>query len=147
MTASWFNTADRRHSLLLEAASWRGTPFMPNGNTKGMGVSCQKLASEIYKNVGCCAVEVPEVPMSHARFSKESLLEPFMDARQEFERAWPYEIGDLLGFRLGRVIHHCGIYLGKGDFIHAITGLGTVCSSLADATWSMRHAATWRPKA
>lgn len=134
----------------MEAAKWIGTPFFANSNTPGPkgGVSCQKLAREIYRGCGFCDVPVPEVPMAYARFSRQSLLEPFVDARTEFERVSlrePFFCGDLLGFRIGKIVHHCGIYLGKGAFIHAMEHVGTITSAMSDATWGGRLAAAWRP--
>src|SRR4051812_49016251 len=84
----WFNTPERVAALKAEAWRWVGTPFFANSDTPGPngGVSCQKLASAIYKAVGCCEVETPEVQMSHARFSREGLLEPFMAKQTKFAR-------------------------------------------------------------
>ena len=141
----WFSTPERLASLHAEALSWVGTPWFPNSSTKGQGVSCQKLACEIYRAIGCVDTEVPEVPMSHARFSSESLLEKWVSARPDFSRVDAPMGGDLLGFRIGRTVHHCGIYLGRGEFIHAIDHIGTVISQLNDATWSSRLAFIWRP--
>lgn len=145
MISSWFNTPGRISALQAEAASWIGTPFFPNGNTKGMGVSCQKIVSEIYKAVGCCSVEVPDVSMAHARFSRDaSIVADFMDGRSEVARVDSPEPGDMLGFRIYRVIHHCGLYLGDSRFIHA-SEAGTNYGYLSDATYSSRLAAIWRP--
>ncbi len=148
MTYSWFNTPARRRALQVEASSWLGTPFFGNGNTKGVGVSCQKFASSVYRDVGCCNVDVPNVAMAHARFAKVSILEPFMDACQSFNRVPKDDIqpGDLLGFKIGKVIHHCGIYVGENQFIHAMADIGVVTGSITDATWSSRLSAVWRPK-
>jgi cell wall-associated NlpC family hydrolase len=147
MRPTWFNSLERIVALDREAMSWRGTPFFANSNTKGKGVSCQKLVCEIYRGVGFCDVQVPDVPMAHARFSRDSLVEPFMMSLENFQRVDdPPLAGDLLGFRLGRVIHHLGIYLGKGAFVHTMEGVGVSIAHLTDATWSTRHGATWRPK-
>jgi cell wall-associated NlpC family hydrolase len=153
---TWFSTQERIAALEREARRWLGTPFFPNSNTPGPrgGVSCQKLVSEIYRGAGFCDVPVPEVPMAHARFSRESLMEKFMADRPEFIRLPPPDSpllwravlpGDLLGFRIYRTIHHMGIAMPKRTFIHALDGMGTIISSLLDATWSSRMAAVWRP--
>lgn len=169
---TWFDTPERLAALEREARRWLGTPFFPNSNTPGPrgGVSCQKLVAEIYRGVGFCDVPVPEVPMAHARFSTRSLMEEFLVRRPEMVRvAWvvssqaagtalPLEAatmqpfnaatllpGDLLGFRIYRTIHHMGIVLPQAMFVHALDGMGTIISSLMDATWSSRLAAVWRP--
>lgn len=144
---SWFNSEERIARLCNEAKSWVGTPFFANGNTKGKGVSCQKLVSEIYRAVGCCDVVVPNVAMAHARFSRsESLVEKFMDTCQCFARVDLPIAGDLLGFRLGKVVHHLGICLGNSFFVHAMEHTGTGLGTISDPTWGTRLASVWRPK-
>ena len=145
----WFCTPQRIEMLEREAIRWIGTPFYPNSNTCGPdgGVSCQKLVSEIYRTIGCCDVMVPEVSMAHARFSRKSLVEEFMAMCPQFN---PISIqglipGDLLGFRIGRIVHHLGISMGRGYFIHVMEHCGTVIASLSDGTWSSRLALAWRP--
>lgn len=150
---SWFSTRDRVSALHREAVRWIGTPFCPNSAEPGPrgGVSCQKLVAEIYFAAGCVErLPIPEVPMSHWRANRDSLVEPFMAARPEFARlkypmACHVIAGDLLGFRIGPTIHHLGIALGAGEFIHALEGLGVTISQLSDPTWFGRLAAIWRP--
>jgi hypothetical protein len=121
---------------------------------RGRGASCQKFAAALLRDGGFWAVEVPSAPMAHARFSRVSLVEPWLDSRPEFARillarrpsaADPLLPGDVLGFRLGRVIHHLGVYLGKGRFIHCLEHLGTTVCPLSDPTWWGRLGAVWRP--
>ncbi len=145
---SWFANEERSKRLQAEALAWLGTPFLANSAERGKGASCQKLASEIYRRVGCCDIEVPAVSMAHAQFSRVSLVEEWMDGRPEFVRLpaiAALQAGDLLGFRLGRVVHHVGIYLGDGMFVHAMSQVGTIRSALSDATWGSRLQAAWRP--
>lgn len=146
MTPTWFNTDDRRQALLDSANSWLGTPFAGNSSAKGIGVSCHTLAAALYEEAGREMFQVPEVPMSHARFSRESLLIDWMAQSPSFVRVTGEEllVGDILGFRIAGCVHHVGIYLGNDKFVHAIDGLGTVISALSDATWCGRHMETWR---
>ena len=55
------------------------------------------------------------------------------------------QVGDLLGFRIGRCIHHLGILIRPGVFVHALERVGVCEGILADATWEGRLAAIWRP--
>lgn len=88
--------------------------------------------------------------MNHWRFSKRSIAEEYMAQRTDFKRlptispfaAVPW---DLLGLRLGHVIHHLGICVDPGEFIHVIEGQGVAIASIYDATWWSRLAAIWRP--
>lgn len=148
MTPSWFNSRDRIEALEKAAASWVGTPFGGNSCAKGDGVSCHTLASALYSEAGRGSFSVPEVPMSHARFSRESLLIRWMDASPSFARVTgePILPGDILGFRIGQCVHHVGVALTGGRFIHSIEGIGTTISALDDATWASRHGETWRSK-
>jgi cell wall-associated NlpC family hydrolase len=147
-TGHWFDSMDRIELLICESLTWVGTPFFPNSATKGIGACCHKLSSAIFRRIGTCDIEVPNVPMSHARFSQgHSLLEEFMVTRPEFFRTpLPVLPGDMLGFRLGKCIHHCGIALTETSFIHAMEHVGCLVSQLTDATWSTRLAAVWRPR-
>lgn len=150
----WFRSKhpERLASLRHEASRWIGTPFFPNSCSPGAcgGASCQKLVAAMYRGAGFCPVEVPDAPMAHARFNGHSLVEEFMSGRAEFERLPGASVGDaspgdLLGFRLLRTIHHLGVCVEPGVFVHAIEHLGTTRSALADPTWGKRLAAIWRP--
>lgn len=145
--APFFNSGCRIGTLIKAAASWKNTPFFPNGNTKGEngGVSCQKLVEALYRETGCCDIQTPSVPMAHGNHGGPSLLVPFMDGLKNFKSVWPVEPGDMVAFRLGKVAKHCGVYLGSGRFIHAMEDLGVVISNMGDSTWSSRFAAAWRP--
>ena len=97
---SWFNCPERIARLEFHAASWEGTPWLPNSNTKGPrgGVSCQKLVAELYREAGFAEAldvgkEIPNVAMCHAVFAHKdesgearSLLVPWMDARRDFAK-------------------------------------------------------------
>ena len=147
----WFNTPERVSALQQEIVRWLGTPFVPNSAERGPrgGVSCQKLVAEIYFAIGFChRLPIPDVPMAHARANRDSLVEKFMALRPEFERMPAFAKvlpGDLLGFRIGKTIHHLGVAIEKSQFVHAVEGLGVVTSQLSDPTWFGRLAAIWRP--
>ena len=150
MTESWFDSQDKIVALQNEACSWQGTPFFANSAVKGRGVCCHKLAGEIYAAVGWHRFEIPAAPMAHARFARVSLVEPWLDARPEFARLPADEaglsIGDLLGFRLGKVVHHLGIYIGGWQFVHAMDHIGVNIHEIDSAPWCERLAAVWRPR-
>lgn len=146
MTPTWFSTPERIEALEVAAASWLGTPFSGNSSSKGVGVSCHTLAAALYEESGRGVFRVPEVPMSHARFSRESILIQWMSESPSFARVTGEDVlpGDILGFRIAGCVHHVGVALPSGRFIHSIEGLGTVVSALTDATWAARHLETWR---
>lgn len=147
---TWFNSFDRLEMLGFAMLHWIGTPFLPNSCAVGRGVSCQKLAAAIYREAGFIDVDPPEVPMNHARFSRESLVVPWLATRPEFVRV-PDEpgtevlVGDLLGFKIGETVHHLGIVSGNSQFFHVIEGGTAGFASIADPTWGRRLAVIWRP--
>ena len=148
---SWFCTVERLNRLEAEFYRWLGTPFLANSCSEGPrgGVSCQKLAAAIYRAVGLVDVDPPEVAMSHARFSRESLVEPWMDQRQEFQRmpdCSDIQAGDLLGFTIGKAVHHLAIAQNSHMFFHVIEGQRAGFASRIDPTWGTRLAVVWRPK-
>ena len=147
---SWYSMPERTALLIMRAEHWVGTPFFPNSQMAGPkgGVSCQKLASALYEESGFGRIEVPEVAMSHARFSRVSLMEAWMDGRPDFQALLGLShrgAGDLLGFRIHKTIHHMGVLLANGVFIHALDGVGTAYNELSDPTWGGRLGAIWRP--
>jgi len=48
------------------------------------------------------------------------------------------EPGDLVFFKTGWRNRHVGVYLGKGDFVHASTSVGVTRSSLSNDYWRDR---------
>lgn len=141
----FFDSPENIEALKRAAASWLGTPFAGNCSAKGRGVSCQCLAAEVYKEAGFDVGQVPEAPMVHAKYSDQSLIEPWVEAHPNFERARFFQPGNLLGFRLGKCLHHVGIQLDGQKFVHVVDGAGVIISTLADATWGGRVLAMWRP--
>lgn len=146
----WWN--DERVALLeAEADSWRGTPFAANSASKGRGVSCQNLAASLYQACGYpVPLDVPDVPVAHARFSTASFVTAYFDARADFVPvpvSGPLLPGDVLGFAIGRCVHHLGVLLRHGQFIHVLDGTGAMVATLADATWFSRLENVWRPRA
>lgn len=147
---TWWN--EGRVALLnREAREWVGTPFAPNSASKGRGVSCQHLAGAIYQACGYpVPLDIPDVPIAHARFSTSSFVTSYFDARHDFAPvavSGPLLQGDVLGFRIGRCVHHIGTLLEGGQFIHVLEGTGAMLATLADATWFSRLENVWRPRA
>jgi len=150
---SWFNTEERIAKLQEVAASWIGTPFFSNGNTKGKGigsgVSCQKLCEGIYRECGFIDVKTPAVQMSHAQFSSKSLVDEFMQTcKTKFailQRPLELLPGDLIAIRIKKISHHLGVMVTARRFIQAVEGPGVLYSELSDGTWGSRLQGAWRP--
>ena len=145
----YFSDSDNLKRLQSVASTWLHTPFMPNAAVKGAGVSCQKLVGAIYIESGFLPKDfaVPEGPMDWSAAQKTSLIAEFMNAQPQFEMAkLPAQPGDMIGFKLGGCVHHCGVMLfPDGKFIHCFRSRGTIISNLRDATYSGRIERVWRP--
>lgn len=147
---SWFDQGERRIQLRGICDSWKGTRWFPNSAVRGVGggVSCQQLMGEIYREAGCCNVDIPVVPMVYGRFNRVSLAEPFIDGLHMFARipAAEARIGDLLSFETEATTHHLGIMMDGREFFHAYPRLGANYSSLDDAVWGAALRIAWRPR-
>lgn len=146
----FFSDATRLGVLTRAAHGWRGTPFRANSADCGQrgGVCCHLLVTSIYRECGFDLGAVPFGAPGHARFSRESIMEPLLDAHAGVARVAAGEIlmpGDLLGYRINAAIHHLAILLPGDQIVHAVYGAGCVITPRLDPTWGGRHAATWRP--
>jgi len=111
------------------------------------------LVGSLYAAVGCAGVtadSIPCVPMAQARFSSVSLVDAYFSGLPDgvFTRLEPDTEplpGDILGFRINQIVHHIGVVLQDGKFIHAMDGTGTTVAMIEDATWQSRLARIWRP--
>jgi len=144
-----FDCPEHLARLQYHAVSWLHTPFMPNAAIKGSGVSCQKLVGRIYIECGFLPPDfvIPEGPMDWSAAQKTSLISEFMNAQPQFAVVTaPAQTGDMVGFKLGGCLHHCGLMLfADGKFIHCLRNRGTIISNLRDATYAGRIQRIWRP--
>lgn len=145
---TWFNSPERIAALRAAAEIWVGTPFAPNAEEPGRGVSCQKLVGALYRASGFPMPPVPDGPMSHDRFHLSSLITAWVAGHAAFFEEVadrPPVFGDLLGFRIKNEVHHSGIAFGDGLFF-SVTHHPAGLRSLADPGWSGRLLKVWRPR-
>ena len=147
----YFSTPPRLAALQDAADRWLGTPFHAHGRICGPrgGCSCETLVQMLYYEAAFLPehFRIPIGPLDWHRAAQHSIITPFVDARPEFQRVAIERAaaGDLLGFRIGEILHHLAILLAGGRFIHCLRPLGVHWSCLADATWRKRLAVVWRP--
>jgi probable lipoprotein NlpC len=147
----FFAGESRLRQLRSEAREWSGTPFHAHGKFKHIGVDCVWLAAEIYRVLGVVPLQkLPRYTVGAGSHLEASKVAEGVAASGAFEGVTPADIetvrpGDLLGFKLGRVIHHVGIVVEGTRFIHAIATIGVTESDLRDPTWGRRLGAIWRP--
>lgn len=157
MTDTWFSTEQRIEALLASFKRWKGTPFWGNSMSPGPkgGVSCQKLVEAILRDCGFNPPRTPDVAMNHGRYAgeMESVVVPFLESmeREGLGFILPAThtvpiIGDILGFKIGKSIHHVGIFSGDGQFFHVIDGETAGFANLSDPTWFSRLRVLFRLK-
>ena len=154
-----FRSAERQAALLVEARSWLGTPFVPRGNLKGAGVDCVHLPAEIYRALhALSSYDFPDYHLDSGSHADRSLVTGWLDGRPDFAPLAPVEArlrqgfgaasllpGDLLAFRIGKVVHHVGLLLGQARFIHCLRHRGVLESDLRDPTYAKRLVCAYRP--
>lgn len=136
------------------AASWIGTPFCANSAVKGAGVCCHLGIMEVYFEAGVVPrIPLPKGPPGWSRNHAESLMEPWLagEGAAYFEPVTfepctlnGLEPGDLLGFKLGRCVHHIGILLSGGRMFHVHAH--AAISPNIPLGYLRRLARAWSPK-
>lgn len=143
---------DAVRRLEVAAVAWVGTPFCAGAAAIGQGVCCHRFVAEVYFSAGWLPrIELPSGSPRWARGSMRSLIEEWLDgpgakyfsATDAAGTAW--DAGDLLGFRVGRCLHHLAIALGPDRIAHVVEGHGVaILDGLPDA-WASRLVRRWRP--
>jgi cell wall-associated NlpC family hydrolase len=127
----YFETPERIAALDAEARTWIGTPFFAHSCAKGRdgGVDCVHLVQDILTTCGAMERQVlPSFPMDWADHRSESVVLGVFTNDSYFAEhfvALPFpatqaEPGDILCFRMGACVHHIGLMLLGGHFIHAL---------------------------
>ncbi|QLQ31929.1 MAG: C40 family peptidase [Candidatus Thiothrix singaporensis] len=114
-----------RRALLAQAHQALGTPYKLGGETPREGFDCSGLTQYVYKNAR--GITLPRTAAEQSNASRTI----------SFEEMRP---GDLIFFRTsGAAVNHVGIYIGRGEFIHAASGGGKVSiDNLSRTYWQQR---------
>ena len=150
----FFKTIARKMDLIREARSWLRTPFRDHCAMKGVGCDCVGFAHAVFVSVRAVnPIQFPSYALDEGSHSNQSKLERVLIESGLFTEVWhrdggdelpPLMHGDLLGFHLGRSVHHTGILLGAPHFIHALQNYGVIESTLNDSTYRRALASVWR---
>lgn len=109
-----------RRLLLHHYARWEGVPYEYGGYDRH-GIDCSGFVNLTYRQV--LGVEIPRTTrqLSHSghQVSRRHLA-----------------VGDVLIFRTAYATLHVGIYVGRGQFIHASKSRGVMLSDLNSSYWS-----------
>ncbi|MBI9085227.1 MAG: C40 family peptidase [Desulfobacterales bacterium] len=110
--------------LRAAAERWAGTPHRMGGSDAG-GMDCSGLVRRIYKD------------LFHIRLPRTTQGQAIAGEPVENAALVP---GDLVFFRIPeKKLRHVGIYLGRGEFVHASTSLGVTISDLANLYWKKAY--------
>jgi len=104
-------------------APWLGVPYMSGGSSKN-GVDCSGFVSSVYMEKE--GIYLPRTTTDEFKLGKS------VDKTN-------LAIGDLVFFGERGNVNHVGIYVGKGNFIHASTSKGVMVSPLDDIYWEPRY--------
>lgn len=143
-----FVTAENRAQVVAVADAWTGTPFVLRARVKGSGVDCVNLGAGIMEDAGFpgAFTELPLYRVDSGTHADRSALIDWFRARSDFKEVCaPFEVGDMMCFRVGRHPHHMGMFVGGEEFVHALVGSRVKRSSVRDVTWSKRLVAVFRP--
>jgi cell wall-associated NlpC family hydrolase len=150
----FFKTIDRKLGLIREARSWLRTPFRDHWAMKGVGCDCVGFAHAVFVSVRAIPpIQFPAYALDEGSHSNQSKLERVLIECGSFAEVWhrdgstelpPLIHGDLLGFHLGRSVHHMGLLLGAPQFIHALQNYGVIESTISDPTYRRALASVWR---
>lgn len=125
------NTGSNSSAIIKTALSYRGVRYV-RGGTSRSGFDCSGFTRHVYLKYG--------VNLPHSSRAQASCGQPV--SRGELKA------GDLVFFNTrGGGISHVGLFIGKGQFIHAATtGRGVVVSALSEAYYSSRYVGARRIK-
>jgi len=99
---------------------WRGVKYREGGMSK-KGVDCSAFVQLTFKQ------------QLHKNLPRTTEL---MSAGGKPVAMKNMRPGDLVFFKTGWKVRHVGIYVGKGEFIHASTSRGVIKSKLNNPYWS-----------
>lgn len=121
------SVSEQRKNLVEECKKYIGTPYLYGGLTKE-GIDCSGFVFTAVRDA--TRIQLPRT----------------VQALYSFVRIIPdndKQIGDLVFFRtVESKISHVGIYIGKNQFIHAVSdgpNTGVIVSSLAENYWKTRY--------
>ena len=122
-SGDWSSIGQERRAVLSTVVAQLGQPYRYGGSAPGQGFDCSGL---VYYAHGRAALPVP-------RTSGELYAQ---SRRKDADELTP---GDLVFFRTRSTPSHVGIYLGKGQFVHApYTGQGVRTENLLEGYWRDR---------
>lgn len=118
---------------MIELRDLIGVKYKVHGRTKEEGFDCYGLVMEVMRR---CGKEMPDLPYSDTSTKENQTNAPLiidmvtkgLDMKKIDEREKYCLV--TLGFS-GRLTSHVGVYIGGGDIIHCLEGVGVCIEKLA----------------
>ncbi|HKU81794.1 MAG TPA: C40 family peptidase [Candidatus Tumulicola sp.] len=108
--------------LARTALHFLGTPYV-FGGTSSAGFDCSGFVQHVYAMAG---IALPRTADAQYDVGRPAVGGP--------------RVGDLVFFETYTDgVSHVGVYLGKGEFVHASSSHGVMVSHLSDAYWRSRY--------
>ncbi len=134
-----------RQSIVAEAKSWVGTPYISNGMVKGKqgGTDCAMLLVGVYAEVGLLTKEFdprPYPPQWHLHRNEEKYMgyvSQFMHPMPGIDERTPLP-GDLVMFKIGHVFAHGAIVTAWPLVVHALGNSHVVNDDVSKHTTGKR---------
>jgi len=114
-------TSKMARSLTSSALRFLGVPYV-FGGTSTSEFDCSGFVQHVVAMLG---IGVPRTADAQYDFGKPAVGGP--------------RPGDLVFFDTYGGVSHVGIYLGKGQFVHASSSHGVMVSHLSDSYWAARY--------
>lgn len=143
----YFSTAERVELLRATAAAWKGTPYVADGASRGVGVSCAMLPYSVLVESG---FELPAPPARGRTLRCELLptMQAWLTSREgthflALDRNAPPLPGDVLLYDAGT--GHLALCIDDHNVIHSWQGRGAHISDFRSDHTLRRLVGTWRP--
>ena len=150
-----------RQQIVTEALSWEGTPFHVGSHAKGPGggVDCAGLVMAVFAAVNMVVMEpLPFIDPRHASHNKHSFILEWLDRHPELGRNVSNEVtfidrigqrgilaGDVVCYRYGLCVHHCGIAISEVYTMQAVHPYGVTRFDMTGQYFKAQYQATYRP--
>jgi cell wall-associated NlpC family hydrolase len=148
-----------RQAVVLEALSWEGTPFHVASSAKGPGggVDCAGLVMATFSVLGMVVPEpLPYVDPQYASHNRRSLILAWLNGHPDLCRDVSAEVtleefgqkgiqsGDVVCYRYGLCVHHCGIAISKVYTVQAVYPHGVTRFDMTGPLFRKQYQATFR---
>ena len=108
-----------------------GKPFKDRGRGED-GYDCWGLVLEVFKRYG---INLPDFDISayaHKMVAKKVDEEKNKSCWKKLDKP---EVPSICIFGKGGFVHHLGVYIGNGKFIHSLIGKGVQIDRLSSPIW------------